>query len=114
MGDRVSISFKNGEDESVALFSHWGGEDFVKDAHKYALGLKFNYATKQGTTYPLGRLEPDTVMVDFIRHLTVGVDHVEGDYYLGCGPEDGDNSDNGHFTICLDEIKEGEELCLPA
>ena len=35
MGDRVSISFKNGSEESVALFSHWGGLDFVKTAEKY-------------------------------------------------------------------------------
>lgn len=39
MGDRVSVSFVNGDDESVALFSHWGGMDFVKQARAYAQEL---------------------------------------------------------------------------
>jgi len=50
---------------------------------------------------PLSRLEPNTVMVDFIRHITSGEDRICGDLYLGECCDDGDNSDNGHYEICL-------------
>ena len=36
MGDRVSISFKNGDEESVSLFHHWGGVEFPGMALKWA------------------------------------------------------------------------------
>jgi len=120
MGDRVSISFSNrygygdsvaGEDasklerdESPVLFCHWGGMDFVNEAYAYARQLKKEF--KGIATYPLGRLEPGTVMVDFIRHITKGMPRVEHNLYLGCTAEDGDNSDNGHFTIELDSLDE--------
>ena len=102
MGDRVSISFKNKDEESVALFSHWGGMSFVKIAQQYAVDLK---KSKEGKTLmPLDRLEPQTVMVDFIRYLfkeIVSTDEVESNYYLGKDKDSGDNGDNGHFTIEL-------------
>jgi hypothetical protein len=101
MGDRVSISFRKGEEESVVLFSHWGGKTFVAVARGYIRELKTE-AQRAGGTFPLFRLEPSTVMVDFIRMLTEGVGRVQGDYYLGRSPEDGDNSDNGHFVIDLE------------
>jgi len=102
MGDRVSISFKNKDEESVALFSHWGGMSFVEIAQQYAADLK---KSKEGKTLmPLDRLEPQTVMVDFIRYLfkeIVSTDEVESNYYLGKDKDSGDNGDNGHFTIEL-------------
>ena len=101
MGDRVSISFRKGEEESVVLFSHWGGKAFVAVARGYVRELKTE-AQRAGMTWPLFRLEPQTVMVDFIRTLTSGVSRVQSDYYLGKNKEDGDNSDNGHFVIDLD------------
>jgi hypothetical protein len=101
MGDRVSISFRKGEEESVVLFSHWGGKRFVAAARGYVRELKTE-AQREGMTWPLFRLEPSTVMVDFIRMLTDGVTRVQSDYYLGRSPQDGDNSDNGHFVIDLD------------
>jgi len=100
MGDRVSISFKKGEEESVVLFSHWGGMRFVAVARGYVRELKTE-AQRAGMTWPLFRLEPGTVMVDFIRMLTEGVTRVQSDYYLGKDQAAGGNSDNGHFAIDL-------------
>lgn len=99
MGDRVSISFRNGEEESVALFSHWGGMVFVKAAKEYVKNLK-KWAGKEEVE-PLQRLEPDTVMVDFIRHITDGQKRVKGNLYISRSEHEGDNSDNGHHVIEL-------------
>lgn len=125
MGDRVSVSFvlPPGEDsifgprkewESVAVFSHWSGRALVKQAAEYAIALR-EEAEKQGEMYPLHRLEPPAVVIDFIRHLTKGVERVTNDLYLGKNGEDGDNSDNGHWRIDLsnpgktiDELSEEE------
>lgn len=104
MGDRVSIQFVNGDEKSVVLFSHWGGMDFVEEAKVYINILQNEKHNFKGN--PLGRLEPNTVMVDFIRHLVSNIDNltsgrVMSDLYLGATEEDGDNSDNGHFEIQL-------------
>lgn len=97
MGDRASISFKNEDRESVALYSHWGGMAFVKKAKDYVRRLKKEVGTKEFN--PLDRLDPETVMVDFIRYLTADVTRVSNDLYLGKDEDDGDNSDNGHHVI---------------
>lgn len=102
MGDRVSIQFKNGEEKSVVFFSHWGGMEFVRVAREYAENL--SERSGREAEYPLDRLEPGTVMVDFIRCLVTEVDilhEVSSDYYLGVDENDGDNSDNGHHIIEL-------------
>ena len=107
MGDRVSIQFIKGNgdylNESPVLFSHWGGMDFVRLAKEYVLELKEEAEKKKGMTYPLYRLEPQTVLVDFIRMLTKGQKRVESNFYLGVSSQDGDNSDNGHWVIDLDD-----------
>ena len=101
MGDRVSIQFVNGERKSVVLFSHWEGMALVDIAQDYAIKLKEEKAGQHIT--PLDRLEPETVMVDFIRHLVVylSIPNVDGNYYLGKDENDGDNGDNGHHLISL-------------
>lgn len=101
MGDRVSIQFQLGKDKSVVFFSHWDGMGLVEIAKAYVNGLK-EVAKKEGSTYPLFRLEPDTVIVDFIKFYTTEAGPVKSNYYLGATPEDGDNSDNGHWIISLD------------
>lgn len=106
MGDRISISFKNGSEESVAFFSHWDGMHPYKSAQAYVKLLKKMSADTGGTRYPLDRLEPQTVMVDFIKWYLqneIGNEHVTSNYYLGVNGDDGDNSDNGHYTIDLAE-----------
>ena len=114
MGDRVSISFKNGKDESIVLFSHWGGREFPRLAVQYVRELKQDI--KRGyvsSAMPLGRLEPSTVMVDFVRFLvTSGIEseksgRIESDFYFGKDKDDGDNSDNGHYTIELNVVGRG-------
>ena len=102
MGDRVSISFKKGDEESIALFDHWGGMDRVHHATEYAKQLKERHGGKQST--PLDRREPGTVMVDYIRLITAGFKEVESSLYVGemRDPLQGDNGDNGHHVIRLD------------
>ena len=102
MGDRVSISFKKGVGESIALFHHWGGKEFPEQALKYAKALKKERGDAQ--MMPIDRLEPETVIVDFIRELTKGKERIESSIYLGKDENDGDNSDNGHFIIDLDKM----------
>lgn len=102
MGDRISVSFKADQEESVVIFSHWGGMEFYQNAKNYVQSLKRHLKLTEGPcSDPLGRLEPNTVMVDFIRHITKPLERVNGDLYLGKTANDGDNSDNGHFTIDL-------------
>ena len=103
MGDRVSIQFKNGKETSIVLFSHWGGMDFVKNAKQYVKELKAEVGTKE--VNPLDRLEPDVVMVDFIRHITKNLNRVESDLYVAKTENEGDNSDNGHHIILLNKNK---------
>ena len=74
------------------------------DARGYAEHL---VQERVGIRTPLDRLEPDTVMVDFIRHITRGMNRVESDLSLGKTQSDGDNSDNGHFVIDLGILKKG-------
>ena len=104
MGNRVSIQFVNGNDKSVVLFHHWGGIKFPQMALEYAKVLSVEC---QGISVssPLSRLEPRTVMVDFIRHITKQQSRVEDSLYLGVDENDGDNSDNGHWIIDLRTLK---------
>jgi len=104
MGDRASISFKKDNRESISLFSHWGGPEFQNQALDYAKKLKAKInKEKKGNNCltPLVRMEPETVMVDFIRDITKEMPSVDSDLYLGKDENDGDNSDNGHITVEL-------------
>lgn len=101
MGNRVSIQFVNKNEKSPYLFSHWGGEDFVEEVKEYVQELKAE-AKEKGGMYPLHRLEPHTVFVDFIKQYTRAEEgRVESDLYATCTEGEGDNSDNGHFDIDL-------------
>jgi hypothetical protein len=106
MGDRISISFRKDGEESVAFFSHWDGLGFVKGAEEFAVYLKsFIASGSVPGSMPLGRLEPNTVMVNFVAAVAKGAEETGGwvmsNYYLGKDPNDGDNSDNGHHVIDL-------------
>ena len=105
MGNRVSISFINKTEESVTLFSHWGGKEFVDTAVDYVEDLRRKVLNPDSLSDPISRLEPATVMVDFIRAITVNVSLVRSDLYLGKDCKCGDNSDNGHFKIDLKTAK---------
>lgn len=96
MGDRISVQFKNGKDASVVLFSHWRGMGLVDAARRYAESL---CKTRTGGMNPLDRKECGVVMVDFIRHLTKGMDVVDSDLQLHASQDADDNGDNGHYVI---------------
>jgi len=117
MGDEVSISFvktiefddgKKVKLESPALFHRWGGMKFVEKAENYVKELKKEIKEMEmeggKISFPLSRLEPGIVMVDFIRYLTKDQERVWLDLHLGKDKYDGDNTSNGHHRINLDEI----------
>jgi len=99
MGDRISVSFRNGDEESVVLFGHWAGMSLVGQAKKYVKELMKECEGKH--TYPLERMEPNTVMLDFIFQYFKDCpdERIKRSYYLGKDENDGDNSDNGHHVI---------------
>lgn len=103
MGNKISISFEKNGKESVTLFSHWQGIQLKDDAEHYINKLLNDIKEDKEMlkSMPLGRLEPGTVMVDFIRHITKNLKRIESDFYLGKSQYDGDNSDNGHHRINL-------------
>ena len=102
MGNRISIQFQHGSDKSVVLFSHWQGEDLLENAKDYVKALKDEINTSgKGISNPIDRLEPATVIVDFIRHITKGEERIKSDLYLAKDESEGDNSDNGHHIIEL-------------
>jgi len=106
MGDRVSIQFKNGNDYSVALFNHWGGIEFPEVALAYVKDLicENNIKYPNNFSNPISRLEPNTVMVDFIREITKNKLRVSSSLYLGKDENEGDNSDNGHWIVDLKKV----------
>jgi len=95
MGDRISITFTDGEDESVVLFHHWGGIEFKKVVENYYKKLPKNDNT------PFGRREPNIIMVDFIRWITKDDERANDSIYLEKDSWNGDNSDNGHWVFNL-------------
>ena len=128
MGDRVSISFRKTEEtyggptekktrleESPALFHHWGGTELPKVAFRWF--KKVRKATEGKRSDPFTRLEPRNLMVQLIgtlarekwdQYSTGTGKHdtwMTHSMYLGKDSQDGDNSDNGHYTIDVDTGK---------
>ena len=101
MGNRISIQFKLENRTSIVLFSHWDGTLLIDKAELYAKALREEVNEE---LYPLDRLEPSTAIIDFIRHLTLGMERVKSNYYLGKDKLDGDNSDNGHWVLDLQTL----------
>jgi len=135
MGDRVSVSFRQKNDwyvkgkkeehmdESPALFHHWGGTELPKVAFEWFKKVKTE-AKELGGSDPFTRLEPGNLMVQLIGTLarekwdqyTTGLTKdkkgvtkhstwMTHSMYLGKDEKDGDNSDNGHYTIDVDTGK---------
>ncbi len=125
MGDRVSIQFSNKGmewgDKSVVLFHHWGGEKFADFAKGWAIDFKMKVLKLQEGkgSDPLSRLEPQNVMIQFIKALAdyptedfkyhyykddkylYSDNYLSYSMYLGIDENDDDNSDNGHHVIEL-------------
>ena len=129
MGDRVSVAFRNGKNfrdevnDSVVLFNHWGGKSTPNQALKYAKMVKEHSDNRENQNChdPIDRLEPETLMVGFICYLwnqgaakgknyNSKMEYVEtglhnDNLYLGATQNDGDNSDNGHYIVDLQQMK---------
>ena len=122
MGDRVSISFVNVDRlhhekikmESVPLFNHWGGREFPQYALNWVKKLKREVNEKKDNiSTPYTRLDPQNVMVLFIADLQkdkqfadyTNKERITHSIYLGKDKNDGDNSDNGHFVIDINDEK---------
>ena len=110
-------------DESPALFHHWGGTELPKVAFEWFKKVKTE-AKELGGSDPFTRLEPGNLMVQLIGTLarekwdqyTTGLTKdkkgitkhstwMTHSMYLGKDGNDGDNSDNGHYTIDVDTGK---------
>ena len=113
-------------EESPALFHHWGGTELPHVAFKWFKKVKVE-AKKLSGSDPFTRLEPRNLMVQLIGTLARekwdqykvypgrGIhgpksykDHdtwMTYSLYLGKDGTDGDNSDNGHYTIDVDDCK---------
>ena len=113
-------------EESPALFHHWGGTELPHVAFKWFKKVKVE-AKKLSGSDPFTRLEPRNLMVQLIGTLArekwdqykvypgSGIhgpksykDHdtwMTYSLYLGKDGTDGDNSDNGHYTIDVDTGK---------
>lgn len=102
MGNRISISFKANSHgyESVWLYDQWGGRCLRQEVRQYIDELN---AADLDPREPLGRREPWTVLIDFVRWLCVkrGYDRVENSLYLA-KRHGGDDSDMGHYTWDLE------------
>jgi len=103
----ISISFSLGgdklgtdeDDHSVALFSSEDGIGLVKLASAYLSELK-EYADRDcASDTALERLEPQTVMVDFIRHLTSPLKRIGWNYSLYPSTMYGPPTNQGHFIF---------------
>ena len=112
-------------DESPALFHHWGGTELPKVAFEWFKKVKAELKTMKSLgSDPFTRLEPGNLMVQLIGTLarekwdqyTTGLTKdkkgvtkhstwMTHSMYLGKDEKDGDNSDNGHYTIDVDHCK---------
>lgn len=105
MGDRISISFKNGNRESVWIYSHWGGQGFLDVAKEFMDGLieKQDQEENPHIITPLDRCEVEYIVPAFV--MFIAAKHPEERDIHICDAGDGDDSDNGHFTC---NVRTGE------
>ena len=102
MGNRISIQFEKDGKKSVVVFCQYGGQNIIKFANDYIKKLKKELNDKESQHMPgLNRLEPELVMIDFIRYAIGDKTRKKQTLYCGIDERDGDNSDNGHFIIKL-------------
>ena len=112
-------------EESPVLFHHWGGTELPQVAFEWFKQVKADIKTiKSLGSDPFTRLEPRNLMVQLIGTLarekwdqySLGLTKdkkklmkhdtwMTHSMYLGKDSQDGDNSDNGHYTIDVDEGK---------
>jgi len=98
MGDRISISFKNKYEESIAFFEHNRGLSLINDVRAFIGEL--NQRIPQQEHDPISRREPSWIIPLFVSWYFKR--HPDNDVYLVQNKEGGDNSDNGHFTYSFE------------
>ena len=104
MGNRISIRFVNKGEKSVYLFSHWDGQYLIEQVGDFLREIKKTTDTEAGIT-PLDRLEPNTLMVNFIYWLLDKNGGIQtGNYYLATNESEGDNGDNGHYDLDVNMV----------
>lgn len=119
MGERVSIQFQKLEqygnqdpvqEKSVVLFHHWGGDDFPQETLEWVRDFreKGKEQAVSRVSDPITRMEPQTLMVQFIGYLAnAGYKSHRYDFalsdslYLGKDENDGDNSNWGNHLIII-------------
>ena len=62
MGERIAISFVNGGEKSVVLWSHFGDKKFLWNAQRWVRNLE-----KKSDDDPITRREPCAVVAEFMR-----------------------------------------------
>jgi len=106
MGDRGSINIicKKTKDVSVTLFRHWQGNA--------ASMIKLCEKTKK--EFIANRInQPFNQVAEIIARATkIAVEQDGYSAYLGKDEKDGDNSDNGHFTLFVPENADTKEWVL--
>jgi hypothetical protein len=98
MGDRISISFKDDQEESIVFFEHHAGLRLKKGVEAFIKEIDKKY--EKNDHDPYSRREASAIMPVFIAWYANknGIDY---NVYLGATKDDGDNSDNGHFVFDL-------------
>ena len=67
MGNRATLVFKRGSEKSAMLYVHWDGDTLESMAKDYVKRLiRDGYTGDDKNEMPLGRLEPDMVMINFV------------------------------------------------
>jgi len=111
-------------DESPVLFHHWGGTELPKVAFEWFKKVRMDIRRNLSGSDPFTRLEPRNLMVQLIgtlarekwdqyttgltkdkKGITKHATWMTHSMYLGKDSQDGDNSDNGHYTIDVDACK---------
>lgn len=102
MGERSSVSFKGSDgEESPAVYSSWGGLSLPSSALQFARDLAEAKKDSDGR-WPLDRLEPDVVILEFIRKgLDAGMITTEGTWRIRQQGSDTFADTWGHYVIDL-------------
>ena len=92
MGDRISVQFKDvGGDNSVVIFSHWGGQEFLKFSKDFIEDMRSNNSLWQ-------RSSGEVAAVFIAQCWKEGHEvYVEKDVFSG------DNSDNGNYLYNIEK-----------
>jgi hypothetical protein len=107
MGDRISISFKDSNENSIVFCDHWGGRHLINDVNEFIKTMDLKYPRTHST--PQTRREPSWMMPLFVAFYYRKYPNGE-EVYLVQDEGQCDNSDRGHFTYDFDKNQWDREL----